>query len=241
MNDYLSESFSKKLVLKFLVCCYFGQTENIVKAAIDRAYVDMAAHTMTEFSDDQNNDNKWECRYQTGRIIEEEIKEYSEGKSFEKWHSSVIKRMKDVYEQKGKALSEGQAQKWLNMVIKYLYVFYKMDYISEGLPDWVIKFFSCTTEKMYYPPIDSYILKRAEIDGSFDSWSKLEKRNIPRRENEQADKHFYDDMVTAFEAKLNLSNDHGFLWELENWQFTVGDKAFDKGSYAEYYSKRIMI
>ena len=38
----------KTLSIIFLFCCYFGQSENLGKAAIDIAYVDMAAHTLKE-------------------------------------------------------------------------------------------------------------------------------------------------------------------------------------------------
>ena len=38
----------KTLSIIFLICCYFGQSENLGKAAIDIAYVDMAAHTLKE-------------------------------------------------------------------------------------------------------------------------------------------------------------------------------------------------
>ena len=33
----------KTLSINFLICCYFGQAENLGQAAIDSAYVDMAS------------------------------------------------------------------------------------------------------------------------------------------------------------------------------------------------------
>ncbi len=62
----------KKQSLDFLICCYFGQSHDLIKAAIDRAYIDMASHTL-KWPENAPKDSKWECRYKgTIRIIEHE-------------------------------------------------------------------------------------------------------------------------------------------------------------------------
>lgn len=37
----------------FILQCYFGDMENPIDAAIDRAYVDMASHTLKGFAEHQ--------------------------------------------------------------------------------------------------------------------------------------------------------------------------------------------
>ena len=236
MPDRLDADKKTELSLDFLVSCYFGQTKDLVKAAIDRAYVDMASHTMKGFTKKENN-KKWECRYQASQIIENGIVNYKDNESFEIWHALVIGSMKKIYADKKKVLTEGQAQKWLNMSIKYLYALYNTIYISEQLPAGVIHFFECTSERDYYPPIDSYILKEVNLKDEFDSWSKLQKRVTPKAESKKGKGKscYYDDMVTAFEAKQGFRDNHGFLWELENWESASENKSLEKGSYAEFY------
>ena len=63
----MNEKNIKELSLDFLICCYFGQSKDLVKAAIDRAYVDMASHTFTGFGADY--ETKWECRYKASEYI----------------------------------------------------------------------------------------------------------------------------------------------------------------------------
>lgn len=41
----------------FILQCYFGDMENPIDAAIDRAYVDMASHTLKGFAEHQYQEN----------------------------------------------------------------------------------------------------------------------------------------------------------------------------------------
>ena len=46
----------------FVLQCYFGDMADPVNAAIDRAYVDMASHTLKGFAEEEYR-QKWKCRY----------------------------------------------------------------------------------------------------------------------------------------------------------------------------------
>ena len=52
----------------FILQCYFGDMENPIDAAIDRAYVDMASHTLKGFAEHQYQE-KWELRFEASSKI----------------------------------------------------------------------------------------------------------------------------------------------------------------------------
>ena len=213
--SYCMELLSKK----FLVCCYFGQSEDLLKAAIDRAYVDMASHTLqyNGFKDDEDGiKEKWSCRYNASCVISDGFKNYPlNNDTFDSWHKCIIDKMKNVYGNHN--LTEGQAQKWLNMTIKYIYVFAHLFGNDYGRLDEINVFLNDTSVDDYKCPIDSYVLKGANIDDV--SWSKLDSDN-------------YD--TTYNEIKQTIGFQNGFLWELEYWEEFAKKIILEMNSYARY-------
>ena len=106
-----------ELSLDFLICSYFGQSKDLVKAAIDRAYIDMASHTLILNVDYKV---KWNYRYQASCIIANELERYpGENDDFDTWHKALLTEIKEVY--KDTDFMDGQAHKWINMTIKYIF------------------------------------------------------------------------------------------------------------------------
>lgn len=205
----LDGSFS----MDFLICCYFGQSKDLITASIDRAYVDMAAHTMTGFD---NYEEKWEYRYNASMIIKEGLINYSDKKTYKDWHEEVLNEIIGVYPES--KLKYGQAQKWLNMTVKYLYTLSTLVGIEDHRLISVKKFLSKTSANDYYPPVDSYVLAGAGIKGV--SWSTLNKEK-------------YDSCVERF------GSDMDFLWELKNWEvFAKEYSKSDIKSYSYHCSKK---
>lgn len=149
--------------------------------------------------------------------------------TYQRFKTLRVNRYLDVEEAKLRQqinVIEGQAQKWLNMTIKYLFV------IKEilGIDDkrcWEFKhFIEETNSKMYYPPIDSNILKETENNECKRiSWSKDIKSNV--------------DYITIKEImdKKNMN----FIWELYNWE-QVAKKHRSKpaeDSYAHIFNKEM--
>ena len=204
---------------KFLVCCYFGQSEDLIKAAVDRAYVDMASHTLqyNEFKKDENGiKEKWCCRFNASQIISEGLKKYPmNNENFNGWHQSVIEELKNAYGEHN--LTEGQAQKWLNMTIKYIYVFVHLFGERYGRLDEISGFLKDTSVDDYKCPVDSYVLKGAKVDDV--SWSKLDSDKYNEKYNE---------------IIQNIGCQNSFIWELENWEKFAEEIKPDKNSYAEY-------
>ena len=209
-----NEDNVKKLAMDFLICCYFGQSKDLCKAAVDRAYVDMAAHTL-HFIKKDNYKEKWECRLNASDAIIERIQKFDG--EFLKWHSETIVMIKKYYDGKlenengKKTLTEGQAQKWLNMTIKYLFVLKKLLGEEDGRLKTIKTFFKRTSEVDYRMPIDSYVLIKL---GGSKSWSKLE-------------------------DEYKSVDNESFLWELENWEeLMLKHKRFDEETYHRYYDEK---
>ena len=73
------------LSMNFLLDCAFGRHDDLVTDVIDKAYVDMAAHTLKGFGDDYMK--KWKCRYNATEVIVNGIKSYvSSERDFNAWH-----------------------------------------------------------------------------------------------------------------------------------------------------------
>ena len=109
----------KKLPMDFLLDCAFGQHNDLVTASIDKAYVDMASHTLTIF-EEEDYMSKWAQRFRTTAVIRDSQQDYPNKESmFAEWHKCTISKIVKEY---GDKLSEGQAQKWLKMTIKYIFI-----------------------------------------------------------------------------------------------------------------------
>lgn len=195
---------------EFILYCYFGDMANPIEAAIDRAYIDMASHTLRGFGKDYHI--KWELRFMASEKIKEMLKNIS--KDYDDWHGKTCKIIQKIYNDKGIDFSYGQAQKWINMTTKYLYVFSLIfaDREDERLfviPEAIIKHH----EKLHIP-IDNYILSELQLD-KFAPWSKM-------------DEDMYNECRNNFVGK-------DIDWELENWN-TVSNakKVNDIASYARY-------
>lgn len=83
---------------------------------------------------------------------------------YDNWHSKVCTELRELYRESGVSFTYGQAQKWLNMMMKYLYVHgaFNFEEIFEFL----------------HPPLDNYILKAVQENFGIPSfpvsWSRLD-------------------------------------------------------------------
>ena len=223
----------KSQALNFLIGCYFGQSEDLLMAAIDRAYVDMASHTMKLFSE-ENYKEKWKCRYNASYEIYNAIKKYPDDlPTYESWHAQLIDKIKNCYPNietnenlsipnNEKMLTEGQAQKWLNMTVKYMFVF-KMLLGEEDKRLFKFDGFLKVTYKDLLPPVDSYLLK--EIKYQRTDWSNF---------NEE-----YPKVLNVISNYIKNQNcDCVFEWELFEWEKMKNkNPQIDSKSYAHYKQK----
>lgn len=160
-------------IKKFYRICVFGTEKNNEKAAANRAYRDMCR--TIRFEKGVSQTVKDDCRTRVIELIETKIKKCNSIDTIEKYdkfHDSLCLRIIDCYDNQTIAeITYGQAQKWVNMTMKYLCVLY------EGQCDWLNKIYS-----FLHIPIDSIILDKAkkEFPNEFPvnniPWSQLSNR-----------------------------------------------------------------
>ena len=181
-------------ILKFLKFSYFGDLNISIEVASNRAYRDMCR--TIKFNKLKDITDRRKLRDKVNIMFETEIKKLTSGSKknsddFNNWHGEVCENMKNLYEEKGIKLTYGQAQKWINMTIKYLYLFggYTFDSVFEEL----------------HIPVDNYILdianKKLGIDKPKTPWSKWNEKQYCNYQNE-------------IKSKIKIAP---LLWEFEKW------------------------
>lgn len=188
----------------FLIFCYFGSRGNDIDSVINRAYVDMASHTMATF---KNVNDKWKCRWLASGVIKKAIEVID--KPYDEWHSDTCKNIISKYPDN--VLSYGQAQKWLNMTVKYVYVLKLLGKFENQY-----KYISDEHVSEFHVPLDSYILENILGDKST-VWSKMD-----------------GDKYKEIRGKLTEKT-YDFLDELQEWEeLVMGTRKYDKDSYGFY-------
>ncbi|WP_294953418.1 hypothetical protein [uncultured Eubacterium sp.] len=156
--------------VEFLIFTYFGvcfkdNFDTILKSAIKVAYNDA---TMQGAYNALEKENAEEIDYdkvaqELENTIKELLKENSNG--YEKWHKATCKELVKHYEKvslkdKSPAFSYGNAQKWVNMTMKYLYI------LSEIFLEYKNDCVDCKKYKKiqglykyFQVPVDSFIIE----------------------------------------------------------------------------------
>lgn len=166
----------EKMAIDFLLYTYFGVTsdsnwENCVQAAIMRAYDDTTLEGAfnTQLSeknfDDLTNvktaaqEAKKNSAGELFQAVEKLFGDQTE--PFDAWHGNICEQIQSCFKavvQAGKngenisLFTYGNAQKWVNMTMKYIYL---MDAFVPGneYHDGIAKYASC-----FHIPVDSYII-----------------------------------------------------------------------------------
>lgn len=113
-----------KDILDFLKAIYFGDFSNPMEAASSRAYRDM---NRTIRFNGMSSIVRMKLRQEVTDIFEKEISFLIKSgtksqEEFDRWHYEICKLIRKAYNDSGVGLTFGQAQKWVNMTIKYLYM-----------------------------------------------------------------------------------------------------------------------
>lgn len=194
--------------IDYVLFCYFGSHGDDVDAVINRAYVDMASHTLKSF---EEAEKRWECRWNASKEIKAALNNISD--FYDEWHESICNAIISKYPEN--ILSYGQAQKWINMTVKYIYVLKQL-----GKLNGQYEYISDEHVSEFHAPIDSYILTNILKDNET-VWSKMN--------------HL---QYLNIREKLK-SESFGFLDELQEWdEIVVGSRKFDKDSYGYFCHKK---
>lgn len=168
MNCFLVNPFgdpSPADQAEFVLRLYFGKGDDKLRLAIRRAYQDFSRtmHGINEYPDARPLADHF--IYDAIAQLAHQIDDPS-GSSFDMWHKQTSLDLCNVYSAAGyKSFCVGQAQKWINMALKYVFVFGETS--LSGYQKW-------------YPhchvPIDNIILEQEEFRNlrSFEcAWSRI--------------------------------------------------------------------
>lgn len=161
-------------IVNFWIRCYFGKIDDYINQAIDRAYLDFC-RTLTSLPDDETLKEQYKKNWKN--IIKERLaillnSKFANCEEFDKWHQGTCTKLRIINDDdlSFEILLQGQAQKWLNMTLKYLYAFGEDNVkgISENY-------------QYFHIPIDNIIqekfLKKYNIPKFKVSWSRIKDYN----------------------------------------------------------------
>lgn len=170
MTNYSMESVTvDKDVLDFLKVIYFGVIKDPFESASFRAYRDFN-RTLRFY--DKNTETRLSLRQRATDILRQQISLLDSGTvgtqcEFDQWHRETCEKIRQIYKEEELDFFRGQAQKWLNMTIKYLYIVGSNDFAG------VFRF--C------HVPIDNFIFQIAEkelgIPRPKTAWSRWDDYN----------------------------------------------------------------
>lgn len=208
----------EKNILEFFKYSYFGNLKDPIEAASNRAYRDMCRTLNFDILPKKDKDTTiWNLKKDVNFIFKKEIPIINEGsitsqKEFDTWHhglcDNIIEKCKKIEKYKKTdndkkekiQLTYGQAQKWVNMTIKYLYILEVEGYSFDNIIMWL------------HIPIDNYIFdaveKELEIDRPVDAWSRWDKYEEYLK---------YQKDIREEIAKKSDIDTPPLLWEFDNW------------------------
>jgi len=105
----------------FVAVCYFGREGDWLDRCIRRAYLDMnrTLHGMSTLGEGRADWKSSEQRVLRDRLTMLLSEHACTQASFDAWHHESVDALKRVSSKHGFPLSVGQAQKWINMSVKY--------------------------------------------------------------------------------------------------------------------------
>ncbi len=176
----------EKNAINFLLYSYFSITlvnedDQLVDAAINRAYRDASSRVLTITSDA----DKFKLKRDAIKVFKDpkmRKRRASPEAAYDAWFYNVCNALKEVYN--GQKFCFGHAQKWVNMTMKYLYVL-KSVFAKYGeerlsmLPDGL--------EMFLHVPADGYMIEAVGY-GSAGAWSTWDEEKTYKGFKEKADK-----------------------------------------------------
>ena len=226
--------------IRFFVNPPLNNKDAIYTEAVKRAYSDMSRHTLYYANDKYKGQSKkaTEARDAIKESIKNDLKEMEDQlfsvdsqPDFDKLHLEMCKSVERAFtsadsdriipinatpdkandSQRKETFSMGQAQKVVNMVWKYVYLFYQY-FNAKTNSDYAEKIKSFEKiVKFLHAPVDSYVISAATKDLGCEApkypWSQL----------------YYDEYLDFQKSLRNNLNNYGkpcpFIWELENYPF----------------------
>lgn len=156
---------NREIGIKFLIWSYFNLDcseckKDVIDRCIELAYKDATNQGAFNAIKDKGQYNKEEAKNSISEWLEKGF-----SKSFDERHNELCETLCSCYtkgdNEKSPAFSYGNAQKWVNMTVKYLYIYRSLMLALDAEND----FCSFYDEKLYpfeeyfHVPIDSFIMQ----------------------------------------------------------------------------------
>ena len=144
-------------IQNFFRFLYFGKYTDVVSVSMDKAYLDFnrTLHGLDAYK--KNNNNK-DCVTDAKKVLTESIHELLEPKTkiqnqqaFDDWHQETCDRLRQKFDDF--PFQYGQAQKWINMALKYIFIL-EPDQVDPVYPFFLVPIDNILLEhlKPYAPP-----------------------------------------------------------------------------------------
>ncbi|MCC7450286.1 MAG: hypothetical protein IT324_22905 [Anaerolineae bacterium] len=152
----------------FLVYLYFGK--DFLLGSIHRAFLDWC-RTAHGLSNHPSKDNLYQqaSNLLQKTLIDLQTQQITSSEQFDAWHHAICKQLIAIYQQGNYRLFIGQAQKWINMTIKYVYVLGE-----QRIPGFADLYPFCHT------PLDNILLeqlRRYNCPKLSQNWSRIDDYN----------------------------------------------------------------
>ncbi len=189
-------NIQERNAINFLLFAYFGITleknsvgddlkeDDVLRAAIGRAYQDAASHVLSLSDLEKNIIHSYDYpnneKALSGFVLTQVKKLFGENTTdFDTWHNdccAFIANARDNFDYKddSRTLSYGIGQKWVNMTLKYLYLLAGIYSHHAPGSGFTMKYAQRITDlsTLFHAPIDGYILQGIYDAGKTKSVSK---------------------------------------------------------------------
>jgi len=162
---------SREDYFDFLVRCYFGEGRDPLRLCVQRAYLDLN-RTLHGFAGHKGAEGLRESAHQlVAAVVSALTKRAASQRSFDAWHREASTALRALYRKHGfDRFTLGQAQKWLNMTLKYVFT------LGEArLPGYLPHY------AFAHLPIDNVFVQAARELGGPDlpmPWSRLDDYSV---------------------------------------------------------------
>jgi hypothetical protein len=153
---------TKEDIENFWIRVYFHGAKDLLGASVDRAYRDFN-RTLHGIAKNQLTDSYHDLREVMIGIVKDLMtRKFNSQNQFDKWHQEMCDKLKAEFKLKrNHVINVGQAQKWINMTLKYLFALGdRVNGVSENY-------------RYFHIPVDNIILKK--LDFKFKkTWSRID-------------------------------------------------------------------
>jgi hypothetical protein len=191
---------SREDYFDFLVRCYFGDSEDSLQLCVKRAYLDLN-RTLHGFAVRKGSEElRNSAHLLVGRLVTGLLALSASQQAFDSWHRKACLDLRGHYRKGGfEAFSHGQAQKWLNMTLKYVFA------MGESRLPGYLPYYSFA-----HIPIDNVFVAAAKAIGGPElpmPWSRLDDYAVYFGLQEGYRKMFAPSAPLAAEFKLWLGGE----------------------------------